>query len=294
MTEVVQQIVNALSLGSTYALLALGLAMVLNVMGVVNFAHGEFLTIAAYAMYGAYEAGLPFAAQVVLGIAAAAAAGVITERVAFRPLRGSSFATLLFASFAISVVIQNGIRAAVSPRQEPLPLPDAFNDVITIGGVTIGWLQIITAVVALVALAFLTAFLRRTTTGLGMLAAAQDFSVARLVGIRANRVFALAFALSGALAGLAAIAVVARRGTVDPTMGFQPVIAALIGTVIGGIGSLRGAVVGGFLLGALQVGFDATLPDELQAYSQAFTLTLVIAILFVRPRGLLERVGEER
>lgn len=294
MTEVIQQLVNAISLGATYALLTLGLAMVLNVMGVVNFAHGELLTIAAYAMYGAHEAGLPFLAMAAIGVLAAALAGVVFERAAFRPLRGSGFATLLFTSFAISVIVQNALRAGVSPRQQALPLPDVFDKVLNVGGITIGWLQIITLAVAVIALVGLTIFLRRTTTGLGMLAAAQDFSVARLVGVPANRVFALAFAISGALAGLAAISIVARRGTIDPAMGFEPVIAALIGTVIGGIGSLKGAVVGGFLLGALQVAFDATLPADLQSYSQAFTLALVIVILYFRPRGLLERVGEER
>ena len=294
MTEVLQQAINAVSLGATYALLALGLAMVFNILGLVNFAHGELLTVAAYAMYGAYQVGLPFGVQVVLGVLAAMAAGVAMERIAFRPLRGASFAALLFASFAVGVIIQNIFRAAVSPRQEPLPFPGVFNEVVQVADLTIGWLQIITTLITVIALIALTTFLRRTVQGLGMLASSQDFEIARSVGVRANRVVAMAFAISGALAALAAISIVARRGTVDPTMGFEPVIAALIGTVIGGLGSLSGAAFGGFLLGILEVSFDASLPDSLQPYSQAFTLALVIAILYFRPRGLLEKVVEER
>lgn len=294
MTEVIQQIVNGVSLGATYALLALGLAMVLNILGLVNFAHGELVTVSAYGMYGAHELGLPFLAMVLVGILAAIIVALIMDQVAFRPLRGATFATLLFASFAVGIVIQNVLRAGVSPRQEALPFPEVFNQVFTIGGVTIGWLQVITLAVTVGALLMLTLFLKRSTYGLGMLASSEDFQAARLVGVRANRVIALAFAISGFLAALATISIVARRGTIDPGMGFQPVIAALIGTVIGGLGSLTGAVAGGFVLGGLEIFFTATLPDELQKYTVAFTMALVIVILYFRPRGLLTASEEER
>lgn len=294
MTEVIQQVVNAISLGATYALLALGLAMVLNILGLVNFAHGELVTVAAYAMYGAYELGLPFLGMVAAGVLAAIVVALIMDQVAFRPLRGASFATMLFASFAVGIVIQNALRAGVSPRQQALPFPEIFDQVFTIGGVTIGWLQVITVAVTLVALVGLTLFLRRSTYGLGMLASSEDFQAARLVGVPANRVIAMAFAISGFLAALATISIVARRGTIDPAMGFQPVIAALIGTVIGGLGSLAGAVAGGFVLGSLEILFTATLPDELQKFTVAFTMALVIVILYFRPKGLLTASGEER
>lgn len=294
MTEVIQQIVNALSLGSTYALLALGLAMVYSILGLVNFAHGELVTIGAYTMYLEYKAGLPFGVQVVSCIVAAGIGGLLMERVAFRPLRGASFVTLLFSSFAVSVIIQNAFAAAVSPRPQAVPVPDVFNSVLHVGGITIGWLQIITAATCLTALGALTLFLRRSTQGLGMLAASQDFQVTRLMGISANRLVAAAFALSGMLAGLAAVFLLAKDGTVSPTMGLTPVIKALVATVIGGLGSLSGAVFGGFLLAALEVAFDATLPRNLASFADAFTLAMVILILYVRPRGLLTRPAEAR
>jgi branched-chain amino acid transport system permease protein len=292
--EAVQQAINALSLGSTYALLALGLAMVFSILGLVNFAHGELVTIAAYTMYLEYRAGVPFWAQVPSAIAAATVAAVLMERIAFRPLRGASFITLLFASFAISVIIQSIFLAVVSPRQKGVPLPDIFNEAIKIGPFTIGWLQVITTVTCFAALGILTLFLRRSTQGLGMLAASQDFQVTRLMGIPANRVIAVAFAISGALAGVAAIFILARRGTVEPTMGFTPVLKAFIASVIGGLGSLTGAVVGGFVLAAIEVGLDASLPNSTLGFRDAFALAIVVAILYFRPDGLLVRPAEAR
>lgn len=292
--EAIQQAINALSLGSTYALLALGLAMVFSILGLVNFAHGELVTVAAYTMYLLDTEEVPFGVQVPAAILAAMLAAVLMERIAFRPLRGAGFITLLFSSFALSVIIQNIFLAAVSPRQKGVPLPDLFNEAIRVGDYTIGWLQVITTATCGLALAMLTLFLRRSTHGLGMLAAAQDFQVSRLMGIPANRVIAMAFAISGILAGLAAIFILARRGTVEPGMGFIPVLKAFIASVIGGLGSLTGAVVGGFVLAAIEVGLDATLPNDLLGFRDAFALGIVILILYFRPEGLLTRPAELR
>jgi branched-chain amino acid transport system permease protein len=292
--EAIQQLINALSLGSTYALLALGLAMVFSILGLVNFAHGELVTVAAYTMYLENKHGVPFAIQVPSAIIAAGVAAVLMERVAFRPLRGASFLTLLFSSFAISVIIQNIFLAAVSPRQKGVRLPDVFNEAIHIGSFTIGWLQVLTTIACLGALGVLTLFLRRSTQGLGMLAASQDFQVTRLMGIPANRVIATAFAISGSLAGVAAIFILARRGTVEPTMGFVPVLKAFIASVIGGLGSLSGAVVGGFVLAGIEVALDASLPNGVLPFRDAFALLIVVAILYFRPEGLLSRRSEVR
>jgi len=290
--EAVQQLINALSLGSTYALLALGLAMVFSIVGLVNFAHGELVTVAAYTIYLEEGHGLPFGVAVPSAIVAAAIAALLMDRLAFRPLRGASFLTLLFSSFALSVIIQNLFAATISPRQKGVAIPNVFSEAFHVGGYSIGWLQVITTATCLVALVVLTLFLRRTAQGLGMLAASQDFQVTRLMGIPANRVIATAFAISGALAGVAALFVVARRGTVDPTMGFNPVLKAFIATIIGGLGSLSGAVVGGFVLGAIEVVLDSTLPNGALPFRDAFALLLVIAILYFRPEGLLTRAAE--
>jgi branched-chain amino acid transport system permease protein len=290
--EVTQQLINALSLGATYALLALGLAMVFSILGLINFAHGELVTIAGYTLYLASEHGIPFVAQIPLAIAVGALAAVLMERLAFRPLRGASFVTLIFTSFALSVIIQNLFVALISPRQKGVTFPSFFNDAYQLGPYTISALQILTTVSCGAALAVLTLFLRRTNQGLGMLAASQDFQVTRLMGISANRVIALAFAVSGALAAVAAIFISAKRGTVDPFMGFDLVIKAFIASVIGGLGSLTGAVVGGFVLAGIEVTLDATLPPDIDPFRDAFSLLVVIAILYWRPEGILRRPSE--
>jgi branched-chain amino acid transport system permease protein len=227
-------------------------------------------------------------------IVAAGIAAILMERLAFRPLRGASFLTLLFSSFAVSVIIQNLFLALVSPRQKGVPLPNVFNEAIRFGAYSVGWLQVITTITCLAALGVLTLFLRRSVQGLGMLAASQDFQVTRLMGIPANRVIAAAFAISGMLAGVAAIFILARRGTVEPTMGFVPVLKAFIASVIGGLGSLTGAALGGFVLAGIEVGLDATLPNSALPFRDAFALLIVVVILYFRPEGLLGRVAEDK
>jgi branched-chain amino acid transport system permease protein len=290
--EAIQQLINALSLGSTYALLALGLAMVFSILGLINFAHGELVTIGGYTMYLLGTVNVPFAAQVPCAIAASTIAAVLMERIAFRPLRGASFITLIFTSFGLSIIIENLFVALISPRQRGVAFPDFFDEAFHLGAYTISVLQVLTAGVCIGALLVLTLFLRRTKQGLGMLAASQDFQVTRLMGISADRVIAGAFAVSGALAGIAAIFITARRGTVEPLMGFTPVLKAFIASVIGGLGSLSGAVAGGFVLAAIEVGLDAGLPTGAQPFRDSFALAIVVLILYARPEGILRRRSE--
>jgi branched-chain amino acid transport system permease protein len=261
--------------------------MVFSILGLVNFAHGELVTIAGYTMYALHLRGLPFSLQVLGALVAGALGAVLMERLAFRPLRGARFTTLLLASFAVSAMIQSLFLIAVGPRGKGVPSPDFLSDSFRIADVSISYLQLATTVTCLLALVALSFLLRRTTQGKAMRAAAEDFPVTRLMGISANRVIATAFAISGALAGLAAILLVARRGSVDPGMGFNPLLKAFIATVIGGLGSLQGAVMGGFLLGAIEVGLDASLPENLLPFRDAFALFGIVVLLYARPQGLL-------
>jgi len=290
--EAGQQIINALSLGSTYALLALGLALVFGVMGLVNFAYGELVTITGYTMYLLTINGVAWWISALAGIAFATIASLLMERFAFRPLRNASFLTLLFSSFALSVIIQNVCRAAVSPRTKGIEGPGLLIQAVHIGPLTISVLSLITIGVGIVCVGGLIVFMRGSLAGIGMRAAAENFSVARLMGIKANRVIALAFAISGLLAGVAGVLWVSRGGSVDPGMGFIPILKAFIATVIGGLGSLPGAVLGGFVLAGAEVLFIATLPTSVQAFSDPFALLLVIAILYFKPNGLLAPVTE--
>ncbi len=285
-SEFVQQLVNALSLGSIYALLALGLSMVYGVLGMLNFAYGELVTIAGYSMLAATSLGAPFVVVALVGVLAAGIASVLMELVAFRPLRRASFVSLLFTSFAVAQLIQGAFRQAVSVRSRGIPVPALFDEAVQLGPVRVGLLSIITASIGAMSLIALSAFMRRSRAGLAMRAAAQDFTTARLLGVRANRVISLAFLISGILAGIAGVLWIARTTSVNPTTGFVPVIQAFIASVIGGLGNLRGAVLGGLFLGTLEVFLQALLPGSLLPYAQASSLLIVVAILYVRPQGL--------
>jgi branched-chain amino acid transport system permease protein len=208
------------------------------------------------------------------------------ELVAFRPLRNASFVSLLFTSFAVAQLIQGAFRQAVSVRARGIPVPALFDEAIQLGPVRISVLSMITAAIGAISLVALTSFMRRSRAGVAMRAASQDFTAARLSGVRANRVISLAFLISGILAGIAGVLWIARTTSVNPATGFVPVIQAFIASVIGGPGNLRGAVIGGFFLGTLEVFLQATLPGSLLPYAQGVTLMIVVAILYVRPQGL--------
>ncbi|OGN82164.1 MAG: branched-chain amino acid ABC transporter permease [Chloroflexi bacterium GWC2_73_18] len=289
----VQQLVNAISLGGVYALLALGLAMVFSIMGLVNFAHGEIMTLGGYAMwFVTVQFGAPLPVVVAASVLTGLVAALLMERIAFRPVRGASVVTMLLTSFAVSVMLQVTFQNVISPRPKGVQLPPEMSRVIPVLGVEIGVIQLTAIVMVLVSLGLIMLFLRRTTLGISMRAAAQDFSVARLMGIHADAVVATAFAISGLLAGVAAFLWVAQRGSVDPGMGLTPIIKAFIASVMGGLGSLPGAVVGGFVLGFVEIMLQAWLPQAALPFKDAASLAIVIAILLWRPQGLLGRAAD--
>lgn len=288
MTDVaMQQLINAVSLGGIYALMALGLALIFSVLGMINFAHGELMTITGYGTIFMVVAGAPFAVAVVAGILLAVLVAVLMERVAFRPIRGESLATMLLTSFAVSSILHVLFQNFISPRPVALPVPAALTQTVSLGTVTVGSVQLLSIACSILLMGALALFLKRSTLGISMRAAAQDFPIARLMGINANRVIATAFAISGLLAGIAGVLWVAQRGAVDPMMGFVPVLKAFIAVVIGGLGTLQGAVLGGFVLGAVEVLLRAVLSDALVPYRDAIALTVVIGILLWRPNGIV-------
>lgn len=283
----IQQTINAVSLGGTYALLALGLAMIFSIMGMINFAHGELMTITGYALLFLASAGLPFLLAIPLAILCAMLAAMLMERIAFRPVRGASAATMLVTSFSVAVILQVCFQNFISTRPQPVPLPAFFASSINLGQMTVGVTQLISIVTTLVMLIGLNLFLKHTLLGLAMRAAAVDFPVTRLMGVRGNAVISGAFAISGLLAGVAGLLWVAQRVSVDPLMGFTPVLKAFIAAILGGLGSLTGAVAGGFVLGFTEIYLSAFLPDDLLPFQDALALGLVILILIFKPEGLI-------
>ena len=289
MEYLLQQSMNALSLGGEYALLALGLAIVFSVMGLVNFAHGDMITFGGYAMF-LVAAGMGIANPALLlpvGVLSVVLFAMFLEKVAFKPVRGAPPTTGMLTAFGVSILIQNVALIFVGTRAKSVPTMDFLIQNVTIGSVRIPVVQIFETAVTVIAIALLVVFLKRTTIGMAMRAAARDVSTVRLMGVRADRVIATAFAISGFLASLATIFVLARRGAVDPFMGFTPVLKAFVAAVIGGFGSLPGAVIGGLVLGVAEVMMQVVLPESMAGFRDAFIFTAVGVLLLVRPQGIL-------
>ena len=287
MELLLQQIVNALSLGGIYAMLALGLAIVFSIVRLINFAHGELMTFGGYGIFLSMTFGFPPFAALVIGIGAALFMALAMERVTFRAMRGADVVSLLIASFAVSEILKVLFQNGISARPVPISFPSSWSGSYQIAGMTIGVVPTASILVTFASLGTLSFVLRRTAMGMAMRAAAEDFEMLRMLGVKANRVVAVSFAISGILAGIAAVIWTAQRGSVDPLMGFFPVLKAFISTVLGGLGSLGGAVLGGFVVGALEVLTQAFLPDRLAPYRDAIVLSAVIAALLIRPDGLL-------
>ncbi|MDI3341155.1 MAG: branched-chain amino acid ABC transporter permease [Sphaerobacter sp.] len=287
MEQLIQFVISALSLGGLYALMALGLVIVYGILRLINFAYGELVMVGGHSLLIFGKTLWPWIFVAILSIAMAVLASVLMERVGFRPVRNSSPTTMLITSFAISALLQNIALLTVSPRPQAVRLPDFFVQTQTVGNVRVTTVDLISLAVSLLLLGVLTVFLRRTIMGMALRAAADDFTMARLLGVRANRVIATAFAISGFMAGIVSLFWVGRSSLVEPAIGLQPVLIAFIASVVGGMESLKGAVLGGYLLGFLTVGLQSVLPQALLDYRQAVTFGIVILLLLIRPQGLI-------
>jgi branched-chain amino acid transport system permease protein len=281
---VLQHAIDAISLGSLYALFALGIALIFGIMRLINFAHGELVMGGAFVLVL-----LPFSDALLIAAALAivVALALAVERIAFRPVRNASPATLLITSFALSFLLQNVAALLWGSTPRTTDFAAALGETVEVGSLSIQKLDVVIVGVTLASLLCLGWLLRGTSIGRQMRAAAEDFRMARILGVRANTVIAFAFALSGVLAGIAAVLLTAQTGTVSPTLGVNVVLFAFIATIVGGMGSLPGAVVGGFAIGAITVVLQAALPIELRPYRDAVVFGAVLAVLVIRPQGLL-------
>jgi len=294
--NIIQLLVDAASLGSQYALVALGIGLVFGVMRMINFAHGDLIMLGAYALVVPTAADLaapligswPFPILILGILFVVTFVALATERFAFRPLRkrGADGSALLISSFAVSYLIQSLVLFIHTGRPKSVSIFSSLTQQVNIDGVRVGLIDIVTIVVTILLLLGLSLFLRRSRSGIEIRAASEDFTMARMLGVRADRAIALAFGLSGILAASVSLLYVAKTGVLDFRMGVPLAIAGFVGTVIGGMGSLPGAVLGGFFLGATSMLLQALLPPELRPARDAFVYGLVIVVLIFRPQGL--------
>ncbi|MFO1036270.1 MAG: branched-chain amino acid ABC transporter permease [Geminicoccaceae bacterium] len=288
--SLLQALIDAVSLGAVYALAALGVGLIFGIMRLVNFAHGELIMSAGYTLYAL--SGQPTWLRIVSALVVAVLVALLLERGVFRTLRGANPATLLIASFAVSYLVQNIALMIFGGRPTGVDFMSDLGSSMDLAGASIPLLQVATLALTTLLLGALMLFFRLAPIGVQMRAAAEDFAMARLVGVDANRVIAIAFAISGVLAAAVAFYVVAQSGSVGTKMGVNMVLVAFVACVIGGIGSLPGAALGGFVLGIVSVGLQSFLPVDLRPYRDAFIFLIFIAFLLWRPNGLLLRQSD--
>ncbi|HCV45568.1 MAG: branched-chain amino acid ABC transporter permease [SAR324 cluster bacterium] len=285
--ELIQQIVDGLGRGSIYALLALGIAVIFGVMHLVNFAHGELITVSAYTSYWLLTSGFDWWFVAMAIIIVAVITSVVIEFVAFRWVRGAPDFTMLMTSFGVHFLVQALFVMYVSANFRQFPRPDWIFNTWKIGAINLEIYDLAVIATTLITLLGTYWLLQHTMFGISLRAAAEDFDAARLMGIRSNRVIRGAFFLSGILAGVAAVFWLMRSGQAGPVAGLNPMLKGVLAALIGGLGSLSGAVLGGFALGLVEVLLIARLPTEVVGLTDGIVFVLIALLFVFRPQGLI-------
>jgi len=282
-----QQLLNGISLGSLYALIAIGYTMVYGIIRLINFAHGDILMVSTYfAYFGISVYALPWWLSVVVAILLTALLGILIDLGAYRPVRHAPRISSLITAIGVSFLLENLGLVVFGGRPRAFYRPDFLNKTYELVGVHIFSLSIWVPVVTALLLALVFLLLYRTRVGAAMRAVAKDMEMVQLMGIDVNRVISLTFAVGSALAAAGGIMWAMKYPQINPLMGIIPGLKAFVAAVIGGIGNIHGAVLGGLLLGITEILLVAFLPS-LAGYRDAFAFILLILILLFRPTGLV-------
>ncbi len=289
--EFFQQLLNGLNQGAIYALIALGYTMVYGIAKMLNFAHGDVIMVGAYTLFVTMGTmGLPAYLGVILSIVFCAVLGVVLEKIAYKPLRGSSPLAVLITAIGVSYFLQSLALLIFGSQQQKVEsvvnLPSVYLGAVELSGESIATLGI--TIIIMVAL---TLFIKKTKTGRAMLALSEDRGAAQLMGINVNRTISITFAIGSGLAAVAGALFVSSYGFVGPYTGSLPGIKAFVAAVLGGIGSIPGAMLGGILLGIIESFSKAYISTQL---SDAIVFGVLILVLLVRPSGLLGRKKIEK
>lgn len=285
------QLINGLGTGAIYALIALGYTMVYGIVKLINFAHGDIMMVGSYAaVILMVNAGVPFPVALVASMLVCVAFGVAIERVAYKPLRDAPRICSLITAIGVSYLLQNSAQLLFSAN--PRPFPPVFSIApLRIGGISISFVTLLTVLVAALLMVGLNLFVMSSRTGKAMRAVSEDMGAAKLMGVNVNMTISITFAIGCALAGIGAFLYCIAYPSVAPTMGAMPGLKAFIAAVLGGIGILPGAMLGGFIMGvaeSLTKGFVST------QLSDAVVYGILIVVLLFKPSGLLGRAQREK
>ena len=290
-TNIIEQLINGLRTGSIYALIALGYTMVYGIAKMINFAHGDIIMVGAYALYVFSSLlGLPVPVCIVLTIAFCAVLGITVERIAYKPLRKAPSLAVLITAIGVSYFLQNV--ALLIFKATPIPFGSIIHvPNVEIGGIHISGITIVTFVITAITMVILTWFINKTKAGSAMRAVSEDKGAAELMGINVNRTISLTFAIGSGLAAIAGILFISQYESLYPTLGALPGIKAFVAAVLGGIGSIPGAMLGGIVLGIIESMSKAYISTQL---ADAIVFGVLVIVLLVKPSGLLGKMKIEK
>lgn len=294
LSSFLQHLTNGISLGSLYALIAIGYTMVYGILRLINFAHGDIFMMATYfAFYAVTTFLLPWYLSFILAIVLTALLGIIIEKSAYKPLRNAPKISILISAIGISFFLENLATVVFGGRPKAFPAPDFFTKVIHIGSVSLQRLTIIIPIVTVAFLLMLIYLINNTKSGMAMRAVSKDYETASIMGVDVNRTISFTFGIGSTLAAVGAIMWGMKFPQIAPLMGVMPGLKCFIAAVIGGIGNITGAVIGGFILGIGEIMIVAFLPN-LTGYRDAFAFILLILILLFKPTGIMgEKISEK-
>lgn len=281
---------DGLSLGAIYALIALGYTMVYGIAKMLNFAHGDIIMVGAYAFYVALISSGHMALGIVVAVIFCTVMGMVVEKVAYKPLRGASPLAVLITAIGVSYLLQSISQLVFGADPKVVTIPSLGT--VSLLGASISVSSIITLLIGAVIMACLTVFVKKTRTGRAMVAVSEDKGAAMLMGINVDKIITITFAIGSALAACASVFYLMQIPSVEPTLGSMPGIKAFTAAVIGGIGSIPGAMIGGVLLGVIEK-ICLSIP-VLSPYTTAVEFGLLIVILLVRPIGILGKKRREK
>jgi len=289
--QFIQQLINGISLGSIYALIALGYTMVYGIIKLINFAHGDIYMLGAYVGFFATAVfKMPFLPALLIAMVAAAVSGMIIERLAYRPLRNAPKIAVLITAIGVSLLLEYGGMLLVSPQ--PRTFPAVFEaTTYNLGGFVINNQQIVIMLVSIVLMVVLTYVVNRTKVGKAMRAVSYDTDAARLMGIDVDRVISFTFGIGSALAAAAGVLVGVYYNSIDPLMGIMPGLKAFVAAVLGGIGVIPGAMVGGVILGVIEALVSGFISST---FRDAAAFAILIIILLFKPSGIFGKNVREK